>query len=198
MSFAKGVSPMNIYVDESSQTLPFETSIDFWRTSKFTGEGTLKLDSNEYLVKTKFDVGKFISITVVVKKEAGADADERNRIALAVAERGVLKDSWRYLCVNPASGEIAYTTTLTCNLTGDAVDGFIDATKAFLRKHFGEIEEICKSAAVDEAEEPQEPAPSPNSSPSPSPGLNPSSQTASNDDGVFDFAAFAAEMADFL
>lgn len=114
--------------------------VDLWPSTKERSEGVLRVATRDYPVKVTYEPDKRVWARVVVAKEL--DAVDMEDVALKVAAKGLADEMWRPLCVDPRDGETLYSTTLTYDLTSDAIDRFLDQAIRFLEERGDEVDDV--------------------------------------------------------
>lgn len=122
--------------------------VDLWPSTKEDSEGTLRCGVREYPVRVTHDPDWRVWARVVVAKGLGS-ADTEG-IALKVAAKGLSNDIWRPLCVDVRDGETLYSTTLTYDMTSEAMDRFFDQAIRFLTEYGSEVDAILGRDAFED------------------------------------------------
>ena len=130
--------------------MPFlKSSIcDFIPTEKEEAEGTLRVDGREYTVMLHHEPNRRIWIRIPV---AGTIADRTCRLSVLkdIAQRGIANEDWRCLCVDPRDGETILSSTLTVDLSPEAIDRFLEMAQEFLATHGEELQRMMHSCDND-------------------------------------------------
>lgn len=117
------------------------TVAELWPTSGESAGGFLSVGEWDYRVVVAYEEGRRWWIRVVVVRSID-DERLRENAALEIARRGLEDEEWRNLAVDLRDGETVYTTTLTCDLTVEALDRFLLAARDFLTRNGRAIQAI--------------------------------------------------------
>lgn len=121
--------------------------VDLFPVGPDDAMGALEVRGRSYLVKVTRCRHRRIWVRVQVVEEI-EDRELRERVAAEIAHKSIFSTAWGPLSVDPNDGEIAYTTTLTCDLTSEAMDRLLAAAREFLERSGAELD-----AMVDDADE---------------------------------------------
>lgn len=137
---------------KTAEASPMESvsAISLQQTEKGTFRGVLEVTSasggqgRELPVTVIHDPGERVWIRVRVKN-AVTDKEDRKRISHQLASNALsLGGGWRYLAADWRDGEILFSATVSCDLSGEAVDRFLDTAKEFLSKNWAELSELIE------------------------------------------------------
>lgn len=130
-----------IIKDEMGPAFAQSEIADLWLTGKNGAAGTLSVGEWDYDVSVTSEEGRRIWVRVHLAKRIEGE-ERRKHAMLAIAHLGVGDDAWRPVAVDARDGEVLYSTTLTCDLTSEALDRFFSAARAFLLEHGGEVDAV--------------------------------------------------------
>lgn len=118
---------------------------DLQPVSKALTEGTLSVGEWDYRVRISHNDDRRWWVRVQLADEI-KDPKEREYMFIEVARRGMVFEEWRPLCVDATDGELSYTTTLSCDMSTEALDRFLTAARDFIERHHGELDQILDDA----------------------------------------------------
>lgn len=121
--------------------------VDLFPNGSKQARGNLDVDGRIYKVIVAVDKGRTIWARIRISERMLAQSC-REKVLLEVASRGLKDRQWIPLVVDVRDGEVAYSTTLVCDLTNEALDRFLLSGKEFLHQYREELESlICDESS---------------------------------------------------
>ena len=106
-------------------------------------EGTLLVGGRGYRVIVDSNAGFRVWARVQLAKTVRGDT---YKLAELVGEKGHAEgEPWACLCTDPRDGETIFTTTLTCDLTGEALGRFLAYARDFLERNCTKVDDLIAS-----------------------------------------------------
>lgn len=121
------------------------------RDKTLRSEGVLAVGGRDYRVIVDSNAGFRVWARVQLAKAVHGDTHRLNKLVgdKCFAEGG----AWANLCADPRDGETILTTTLTCDLSGEALGRFFAYARDFLAAHGEEVDELIASVQDDASDD---------------------------------------------